>query len=279
MLYGARQRIWEQAENRRHAQKALLELLVAGGRERDAVDAPGGRAGRSAATSSSSRSSRWPTAARASRAWARAATSCSSPARSPATACAPSCTSASAATRTRARSRCCEPSPERIAPRAEHPGVPWQVLPYERQLRSSSAQVDEALRRIGGLDGFELRGDRARAASSGATATSSSTPSARTSTASWCAASTPPAGAHRVAPMSDCLLASERGNRARELAAGVVSRRRACARGIAARPGGARAPRRARRQAHRRRRPTGARACATWSCAKAGAPGSCRCGS
>jgi ornithine carbamoyltransferase len=28
LLYGARQRIWDQAENRRHAQKALLELLV-----------------------------------------------------------------------------------------------------------------------------------------------------------------------------------------------------------------------------------------------------------
>jgi ornithine carbamoyltransferase len=28
LLYGPRQRIWEQAENRRHAQKALLELLV-----------------------------------------------------------------------------------------------------------------------------------------------------------------------------------------------------------------------------------------------------------
>jgi len=30
VLYGQRQRIWDQAENRRHAQKALLELLVAG---------------------------------------------------------------------------------------------------------------------------------------------------------------------------------------------------------------------------------------------------------
>jgi len=30
VLYGDRQRIWDQAENRRHAQKALLELLVAG---------------------------------------------------------------------------------------------------------------------------------------------------------------------------------------------------------------------------------------------------------
>lgn len=30
VLYGERQKIWDQAENRRHAQKALLELLVAG---------------------------------------------------------------------------------------------------------------------------------------------------------------------------------------------------------------------------------------------------------
>jgi ornithine carbamoyltransferase len=31
VLYGSRERIWDQAENRRHAQKALLELLVAEG--------------------------------------------------------------------------------------------------------------------------------------------------------------------------------------------------------------------------------------------------------
>jgi ornithine carbamoyltransferase len=30
VLYGERQRIWDQAENRRHAQKALLELLIEG---------------------------------------------------------------------------------------------------------------------------------------------------------------------------------------------------------------------------------------------------------
>jgi len=41
------------------------------------------------------------------------------------------------------------PSRERIPPRAEHPGVPWQVLPYERQLEVKRAQVEEALRRIG----------------------------------------------------------------------------------------------------------------------------------
>jgi 23S rRNA (uracil1939-C5)-methyltransferase len=36
------------------------------------------------------------------------------------------------------------------------PGAPWQGLPYERQLSHKQEQVDEALRRIGGLDGFEL---------------------------------------------------------------------------------------------------------------------------
>jgi len=49
-----------------------------------------------------------------------------------------------------------EPSPERVPPRADHPGAPWQVLPYERQLEAKQAQVDDALRRIGRLDGFEL---------------------------------------------------------------------------------------------------------------------------
>jgi ornithine carbamoyltransferase len=29
VLYGERERIWDQAENRRHAQKALLELVTA----------------------------------------------------------------------------------------------------------------------------------------------------------------------------------------------------------------------------------------------------------
>jgi len=48
------------------------------------------------------------------------------------------------------------PSPERVAPRAEHPGAPWQVIPYERQLEIKQAQVQEALTRIGRLSGFEL---------------------------------------------------------------------------------------------------------------------------
>src|SRR3982074_2486901 len=32
-----------------------------------------------------------------------------------------------------------EPSPDRIPPRADHPGAPWQVLPYERQLEVKHA--------------------------------------------------------------------------------------------------------------------------------------------
>ena len=47
-------------------------------------------------------------------------------------------------------------SAQRIEPAADHPGAPWQVLPYERQLAVKYEQVDEALRRIGKLDGFEL---------------------------------------------------------------------------------------------------------------------------
>ena len=45
-----------------------------------------------------------------------------------------------------------EPSPERIEPKAPHPGAPWQVLPYERQLEEKEAQVRDALSRIGGFE-------------------------------------------------------------------------------------------------------------------------------
>src|SRR5436309_719581 len=49
-----------------------------------------------------------------------------------------------------------EPSPERIAPQADHPGAPWQVIPYERQLEVKQEQVGDALERIARLSGFEL---------------------------------------------------------------------------------------------------------------------------
>jgi 23S rRNA (uracil1939-C5)-methyltransferase len=50
-----------------------------------------------------------------------------------------------------------EPSPDRVQPVADHPGAPWQVLPYERQLEVKAAQVGDALQRIGRLEGFELQ--------------------------------------------------------------------------------------------------------------------------
>jgi 23S rRNA (uracil1939-C5)-methyltransferase len=42
-----------------------------------------------------------------------------------------------------------EPSPERVEPETPHPGAPWQVLPYERQLREKEAQVRDSLERLG----------------------------------------------------------------------------------------------------------------------------------
>jgi 23S rRNA (uracil1939-C5)-methyltransferase len=47
-------------------------------------------------------------------------------------------------------------SPDRVEPRAQHPGAPWQVLPYERQLEVKQAQVDDALQRIGQLSGYDV---------------------------------------------------------------------------------------------------------------------------
>src|SRR5919199_134806 len=44
-----------------------------------------------------------------------------------------------------------EPSSERVEPRAPHPGAPWQVLPYERQLAQEERRVREALGRLGGF--------------------------------------------------------------------------------------------------------------------------------
>jgi 23S rRNA (uracil1939-C5)-methyltransferase len=49
-----------------------------------------------------------------------------------------------------------EPSPERIPEFADHPGAPWQVLSYERQLEIKQEQVADALKRIGRLEDFEL---------------------------------------------------------------------------------------------------------------------------
>jgi 23S rRNA (uracil1939-C5)-methyltransferase len=113
-----------------------------------------------------------------------------------------------------------EPSPERVAPRASHPGVPWQVLPYERQLQIKREQVGEALRRLGHLDRFELADTvpavqrwRYRNKLEYSFGTSRSGHGEQELICGFHAA----AGAREVVALHDCLLASERGNEAREL--------------------------------------------------------------
>jgi 23S rRNA (uracil1939-C5)-methyltransferase len=54
-----------------------------------------------------------------------------------------------------------EPSDDRVPLRCDHeggdcPGSPWQTLRYERQARFKHELLGDALRRLGGLDGFEL---------------------------------------------------------------------------------------------------------------------------
>ncbi len=109
------------------------------------------------------------------------------------------------------------PGPYRIAPTADHPGVPWQVIPYERQLEIKRGQVEEALRRIGHLEGFELEPIVAAVE-----------PWRYRNKLEYSFGEGPagelvcgfhaPAGAYGVVAMEDCLLASELGNRAREIA-------------------------------------------------------------
>ena len=116
-----------------------------------------------------------------------------------------------------------EASPERIAPVADHPGVPWQVLPYERQLQIKQDQVHEALRRIGHLDGYERQDivaavepwryrNKLEYSFGQAVGDSDGEPG------ELLCGFHAPAGGNRVTPMRDCLLASERGNLAREVA-------------------------------------------------------------
>ena len=150
-----------------------------------------------------------------------------------------------------------EPSPDRIEPLAAHPGAPWQVLSYDRQLEVKAEQVGDALRRIGRLDGFEqepivpaveqwrYRNKLEYSFGTGAGgelvcgfhAPAASTRSSRSTTAC-----SPPSAA--TPPASRCWPgAASRASRAWD------------------------------------RRDAAAACCATWSCARAAAPASCRSGS
>jgi 23S rRNA (uracil1939-C5)-methyltransferase len=109
-----------------------------------------------------------------------------------------------------------EPGPERIEPLADHPGVPWQVIPYERQVEIKHGQVAEALERLGGLHGHELE-DAVPALEPWRYRNKLEYSFGGEGVELVCGFHAS-AGANRVAPMSDCLLASELGNRAREVA-------------------------------------------------------------
>jgi 23S rRNA (uracil1939-C5)-methyltransferase len=149
-------------------------------------------------------------------------------------------------------------SPDRIPAQALHPGVAWQVLPYERQLQIKREQVDDALRRIGKLDGFELeqimpaldqwRYRNKLEYSFGQSSEKSLTGDARESEgqndegALVCGFHAP-AGWNAVEGIDDCLLASERGNRAREAALRWCRAQGLLAWSRGGRPGGGRARR------------------------------------
>jgi 23S rRNA (uracil1939-C5)-methyltransferase len=108
-----------------------------------------------------------------------------------------------------------EPSPDRVPARADHPGAPWQVLPYERQLAVKAAQVREALERIGHLEGFELEPIvpaveqwryRNKLEYSFGTGPDGELVCGFHAPGRW----------DQIVPMADCLLASERSNAVRD---------------------------------------------------------------
>jgi 23S rRNA (uracil1939-C5)-methyltransferase len=108
-------------------------------------------------------------------------------------------------------------SPERIPPTAKHPGVAWQVLPYERQLQIKSEQVEDALRRIGKLDGFEMQ-EIVPAVERWRYRNKLEYSFGKGPDGELVCGFHAPSGWNAVEQIEDCLLASERGNQARELA-------------------------------------------------------------
>jgi 23S rRNA (uracil1939-C5)-methyltransferase len=112
-----------------------------------------------------------------------------------------------------------EPSPERIAPVAHHPGVSWQVLPYARQLEIKSGLVEEALRRIGRLSGFQLE-EIVPAAAPWRYRNKLEYSFGESEEGQLICGFHAPAGRNEVVAIEDCLLASGQGNLAREIALG-----------------------------------------------------------
>src|SRR4051812_34179267 len=107
-----------------------------------------------------------------------------------------------------------EPSPERVAPAADHPGAPWQVLPYERQLEVKHEQVGDALRRIGRLEDFEL--EPIVAAEQQWRYRNKVEFSFGTEDGKLVCGFHAPGSWERILPIDDCLLVSERVNAVRD---------------------------------------------------------------
>ena len=110
-----------------------------------------------------------------------------------------------------------DPAPERLDPVASHPGAPWQVLPYERQIAIKAEQVQDALQRIGRLEGYELEPlvpaveqwrYRNKLEYSFGTSPEGDLICGFHAPGSW----------ERIEHVEDCLLASEAGNEARRAA-------------------------------------------------------------
>ena len=107
------------------------------------------------------------------------------------------------------------PGPDRIAPVADHPGAPWQVLSYDRQLEVKHGQVDDALTRIGKLEGYTLEPIvpavqqwryRNKLEYSFGTGPDGELQCGFHAPGRW----------DEIVPITDCLLASEPANRARD---------------------------------------------------------------
>jgi 23S rRNA (uracil1939-C5)-methyltransferase len=133
-----------------------------------------------------------------------------------------------------------EESPERIPPTAKHPGVAWQVLRYERQLQIKREQVEDALRRIGKLDGFELE-EIVPAVAQWRYRNKLEYSFGKGPDGELVCGFHAPSGWNAVEPIEDCLIASERGNRAREVALRWCSEHNLLAWSRGGRPGGGRA--------------------------------------
>jgi 23S rRNA (uracil1939-C5)-methyltransferase len=135
------------------------------------------------------------------------------------------------------------PSPERIPPLASHPGVAWQVLPYERQMQIKREQVEDALRRIGRLDGFNMQ-EIVPALEQWRYRNKLEYSFGQSEDGTLVCGFHAPAGWNKVEPIEDCLLASERGNLARETALRWCREQRLLAWSRGGRPGGGRERRR-----------------------------------